>query len=105
MDFKEIADKANEIEEELNLNIDDVLNKLTQEAGEFNDAVQKYRGRYCRNKTDSTENLEKETGDVLINLISVLNRLGINPNQLNKFTEQTLNKFKEVIEDYKKNTK
>ena len=51
--------------------IDDVLNKLTQELGEFNDAVQKYRGRYCRSRVD-LERVKEEAGDFLFNLISLL---------------------------------
>jgi NTP pyrophosphatase (non-canonical NTP hydrolase) len=99
MNFKEIANEANKLEDEIGLNIDDVLNKLTQELGEFNDAVQKYRGRYCRSRLNK-EDLEKEAGDVLINLISILNRIGIEPQRAEELAEKTLKKFKEKKGDY-----
>jgi len=51
------------------------MNKITQELGEFNDAVQKYRGIYCRIKHENIEEVEKELGDLLINIISLCNRL------------------------------
>jgi NTP pyrophosphatase (non-canonical NTP hydrolase) len=89
------------IEKELNLNIDDILNKLTQELGEFNDAVQKYRGKYSRNKTDSKEHIQEEAGDVILNLISILKRLEINPDNINEFASDDLEKFKKRINDYK----
>lgn len=103
--LKEIAEKSKQIEDEIGLNIDDILNKLTQEVGEFNDTVQKVRGRFCKEKANNNENLEKEIGDVMLNLISICNRLGINPNELPKLAENTLNKFKERKELYKKNLK
>ena len=101
MNLKEIANSANQIENEIGLNIDDVLNKLTQELGEFNDAVQKHRGRYCRSKVDKSI-VEGELGDLLLNLISICNRLGIDPNNFPQFANNTLNKFIEGKETYKK---
>ena len=101
MDLKDIGEYANGLENEIGLNIDDVLNKLTQELGEFNDAVQKLRGRYCKTTGDK-EKAEGELGDLVLNLISVCTRLGINPNDLPKFAENTLNKFIERKELYKK---
>jgi len=100
MDFQEIGKTANEIEDEIGLNIDDILNKLTQELGEFNDAIQKLRGRYCKKKSENSESVKDEVGDLILNISSVLNRLGINPNDLNVFGENTLNKFKERKEPY-----
>jgi NTP pyrophosphatase (non-canonical NTP hydrolase) len=100
MDLKEIADEANQLENEIGLGTDDVLNKLTQELGEFNDAVQKFRGRYCRKMVEQSV-VEGELGDLVLNLISICNRLGINPNDLPVFAENTLNKFKERKEIYK----
>ena len=102
MEFKEIAEGANKIESELGLNIDDVLNKLTQELGEFNDEIQKIRGRYCKIKKENLEDAKGELGDLIFNIISVCNRIGINPNDLNIFAENTLEKFKQRKELYKK---
>jgi len=101
MNFKELAKETREIEDEIGLNIDDILNKFTQEVGEFNDAVQKLRGRYCRSKI-SKEEVKKEIGDVLLNLISICDRMDFNPNDFPLFAERTLEKFKERKEDYKK---
>jgi len=101
MDFNEIAEKANKIEDEIGLNIDDVLNKLTQELGEFNDAVQKFRGRYCRKKSDNLDDVKGELGDLIFNIISVCKRIGINPNEINLLSENNLKKFGERIELYK----
>ena len=97
--LKEISQEGEKIENEIGVNFDDVLNKLTQEFGEFNDAVQKFRGRYSRKKVSIIE-VEKELGDVIFNLSSC-NRLGINPNDFNKLAFNTLNKFKGRKEDYK----
>lgn len=98
--MREIAKRANEIEKELGINFDDVLNKLTQEFGEFNDAVQKFRGRYCRERTESTKDIESELGDFLFNLVSVCNQLGINPNDFPIFAKNTLDKFEKRKDDY-----
>ena len=98
--FKEIAKEANDIEDEIGLDTDDVLNKLTQELGEFNDSVQKLRGRYCR-KIGNIEDVKSELGDLVLNLISLCNRIGIDPNELPIFAEQTLSKFKDRKETYK----
>ena len=100
MDFDEIAKKANEYEDKIGLNIDDVLNKLTQEMGEFNDAVQKFRGRYSRRKYETTKEVEGELGDLIFNIVSVCKRLGINPNRLSEFSESTLNKFGGRVDMY-----
>ena len=99
--LKEIAQEANDIEDEIGLNTDDVLNKLTQELGEFNDSVQKLRGRYCR-KIGNIEDVKSELGDLVLNLISLCNRMGIDPNELPIFAEQTLSKFKDRKGTYKK---
>lgn len=102
MDLKTIAEKTKVLEEGLGLNFDDNLNKLTQELGEFNDAVQKYRGRYCREKSENNEHIKEELGDLVLNLISVCLKVGINPNELNIYAENTLNKFNERKEFYRK---
>ncbi|MFH1801583.1 MAG: MazG nucleotide pyrophosphohydrolase domain-containing protein [archaeon] len=101
MKLKEIADKAKEIEDEIGLSVDDILNKLTQELGEFNDAVQKFRGRYCRKKGD-LESVKEEVGDLFFNLISVCSRLGISVDELPSYAQRTLYKFQKRREDYKK---
>lgn len=99
MELIEIAKKGKEIEDELGLNIDDILNKLTQELGEFNDAVQKYRGRYCRSRV-GLERVKEEVGDVIYNIISICHHLGINPDDLQKYAENTLKNFEERKEEY-----
>ncbi len=101
-EFRSIAKQANQLEDELGLTIDDVLNKLTQELGEFNDAVQKYRGRYCRQRAEKTEDLEKEVGDVMLNLASILYRLGLDPNKLPDYAQCTMEKFQERKEVYRR---
>jgi len=65
--LKEIAESAKMIEDEIGLDLDAILNKLTQELGEFNDAVQKYMGIYCKEKTSNLDAVEDELGDVLFN--------------------------------------
>ena len=95
MELSELGKKANEIEDEIGLTIDDLLNKITQEVGEFNDAVQKYRGRYCKTRTENTEQIQIEVGDLFFNIISTCSRLGINPNQLPQYAKNTLDKFYE----------
>jgi NTP pyrophosphatase (non-canonical NTP hydrolase) len=99
--LKEISNEGEVIEDEVGVTFDDILNKLTQEFGEFNDAVQKFRGRYSRKKV-SIEEVKKELGDVIFNLSSICNKIGINPNEFNEFAFETLNKFKERKEEYKR---
>ncbi len=103
MTLEDIGRKANELETEVGLTIDDVLHKVTQEAGEFNDAVQKYRGRYCKTKDGTTTKIEQEVGDLFFNVISVCYRLGINPDNLPQYARNTLVKFEERKELYKQN--
>lgn len=45
--------------------------------------------------------IEKEAGDLFANFISVLNRLGIDPDSLPSFVESSLAKFRERKELYK----
>lgn len=101
MSLKEVADGANEIEDELGLNFDDVLHKFMQECGEFNDAVQKFRGRYCRSNVP-IEEVKGEVGDLIFNLSSVCNRLGINPDEFPKFGKSTLDKFEGRKGEYRR---
>jgi NTP pyrophosphatase (non-canonical NTP hydrolase) len=54
------------------------MHKLTQELGEFNDAIQKYRGIYCKTKYETLEEVESELSDLLFNIVSLCNKLGIN---------------------------
>jgi len=98
-EFEELSKEAEKLENEIGLDIDDILNKFTQEVGEFNDAVQKLRGRYCRSKIN-IEEVKKEAGDVLFNLISICNRIGINPNELPELAEKTFEKFIKRKQDY-----
>jgi len=103
--LSQIAEEANEIENEIGLTMDDSLNKLTQELGEFNDAVQKFRGRYCKTKTENKDNIKEEVGDLIFNIISICNKLGINPDEVPELASITLSKFKERKDIYKKNLK
>jgi len=102
MQLKEIWEQANALEDYVWINIDAVMNKITQELGEFNDAVQKYRGIYCRIKHENIEEVEKELGDLLINIISLCNRLWIDPDRFAEFAENTLHKAEERKDIYKK---
>ncbi len=100
MDFNKIGKEANAIEDRLGLSIDAVLHKVSQESGEFNDAVQKLRGIYC--KTPGTiDSVKGELGDLLFNLVSVSYRLGIDPNEFADYAASTLEKFKEREELYR----
>lgn len=100
--LKEIATIANNIEDELQLNLDAVLHKLTQEIGEFNNAIQKYRGIYCKEKQNDLSEIYSEWGDVIFNLISILNRLWIDIEKIEDMGNNTLKKFIERKSIYKK---
>ena len=100
MNLKQIAEAANVIETDIGLSTDAVLNKLTQELGEFNDAVQNYRGIYCR-RGGKIELVEEELGDLIFNIVSVCHRIGIDPSNLPKYAENTLRKFRERAHLYK----
>ncbi|MBD3319327.1 hypothetical protein GF342_05455 [Candidatus Woesearchaeota archaeon] len=100
-DSREVARRANEIEDELGLNLDAVLHKLTQEVGEFNDAVQKFRGIYCKKPHETLEPVIGELGDLYFNLISVCHRLGIDVAELPAYGAVTLEKFEERIHLYR----
>lgn len=101
--FKEIWKRANVIENDIGIDADAVLNKITQELWEFNDAVQKYRWIYCKTKTYSTEKIEEELWDLLLNIVSLCTRIGIDPDIFPKLLETTLKKFEERKEIYKEN--
>jgi NTP pyrophosphatase (non-canonical NTP hydrolase) len=101
--LKEIAGRSREIQEEIGLTFDDVLNKFTQETGELNDAIQKRRGRFCKTKALNDDSVKDELGDVMFNLISICERLNIDPEELPLLAKNTLNKFKERKELYKEN--
>lgn len=103
--LRKIAEESKQIEEEIGLNIDDTLNKLTQELGEFNDAIQKVRGKYCKQKANNLDSVKDEAGDLFFNLISVCNKIGVNPNELPKLAENTLEKLKARKDLYKKSLK
>lgn len=102
MKLSEIWQQANLLEDYVWLNIDAVLNKITQELWEFNDAVQKYRGIYCRTKHENIEEVEKELWDLLFNIISLCYRLWIDPDRFSEFAENTFHKAEERKEVYKK---
>lgn len=101
MKLSEIWQQANVLEDYVGINIDAILNKITQELGEFNDAVQKHRGIYCKTKYDTTKEAEKELGDLLFNIISLCTRLWIDPDRFPEFAENTLHKAEERKETYK----
>ncbi len=105
LSLNEIAEESEKIEREVGLIFDDILNKLTQELGEFNDAVQKFRGKYCRQKSKDNEHVKEELGDLILNISSICKKTDINPNDFNKYALNTLNKFKERKEIYRKNLK
>ena len=89
---------------EIGINLDTVMNKLTWEMGEFNDAIQKHRGIYSRSWVPKSTVIS-ELGDVLVNLISIAHRLKINPDTFPSIAEDTLNKFRERKNDYIGNKK
>jgi len=89
-----IGERANKLEDEVGITPDDVLNKLAQEVGEFNDAVQKFRGRYCKTKGDAGKIVE-EAGDLIFNVVSICSRYGIDPDSLPSWVRSTLSKFNE----------
>ncbi|MGC9309830.1 MAG: MazG nucleotide pyrophosphohydrolase domain-containing protein [Candidatus Nanoarchaeia archaeon] len=103
--LNKIGQEAEKIEEEIGLNFDDVLNKLTQELGEFNDAVQEFRGRYCRQQSENNGHIKEELGDLIFNIASICRKIGINPDDFNKYASNTLDKFQERKELYKQNLK
>lgn len=105
MNFNEIAKEAKKLEEEIGLSTDDILHKLTQELGEFNDAVQKFRGRYCRQKAETIDHVKEEAGDLIFNFISVLKDLGVNPDEISNLAENTLKKFHERKKLYSQPTR
>jgi len=101
--FSDIAKEARVIYKEIGLNFDDVLHKFTQEVGELNDAVQKRRGRFCKKKTLDDMALKDELGDVMFNLICICDHMDINPDELDSFAANTLDKFYARKELYKEN--
>lgn len=105
MKLKQIAERTELIHNEIGLDLDASLNKLTQELGEFNDAVQKFRGIYCKKKSDNLDDVKEEVGDLFFNIIYTCYKLGINPDELPKYAENTLNKLKERKDLYKSNIK
>ncbi|PID34996.1 MAG: hypothetical protein CR971_00320 [candidate division SR1 bacterium] len=92
--LKEIATEVNAIEDRLAINLDAVMHKLTQELGEFNDAIQKYRGIYCKTRK-TKEDIQEEAGDLFTNFISILNRVGVDPDVLPELAKNSLRKFHE----------
>lgn len=102
MTLREIGKEANKLEDEIGINLDAVMNKLTQEIGEFNDAIQKHRGTYSRSWVPMVK-VKSELGDVLVNLISIAHRLEINPDAFPRIAKGTLDKFKERKNDYIEN--
>ncbi len=103
MKLSEIGKQTHAIEQEIGVNLDAVMHKLTQELGEFNDAVQKYRWILSKTKTENLDKVEDEVGDLFFNIISILYNLGINPDRLPEFAENTLHKLEERKNLYKTN--
>lgn len=99
--FSGLANTTAILEEECGIEIDDVMHKLTQEVGELNDAIQKTRGRYCRSSV-TPEGLRKEFGDVLLNLLSLCSKMGIDPDDLPVIAKETLKSFADRVPDYVK---
>ena len=105
MNFKDLAKETREISDRIGNNLDAHLNKLTQEVGEFNDAVQKYRGIFCKQKAENLDSAKDEFGDVLFNLIYIADRIGIDVNKSLEYAENTLKKYKEREQVYIQNKK
>ena len=105
MKLKDIAIEANKIEDELEISLDAVLHKATQEFGEFNDAIQKYRGIYCKTSYETTTEIEGEIGDLIFNISSALYRIGIDPDNMIQYANNTLSKFNERKKLYKSTQK
>jgi NTP pyrophosphatase (non-canonical NTP hydrolase) len=105
MKLKEIAKESKEIGDRIGLNLDAVLHKLTQETGEFNDAIQKYRGIFCKKRSENLNDVKDEYGDVLFNLVYLGYLLGIDVDKMPEYAENTLKKFREREELYKQNIK
>ena len=93
MSLKKIAEQANILEESLNIDLDASMHKFTQEVWEFNDAIQKYRGIYCKTKYETLDEVYGEASDVIFNFISILNKLGINADVFEQMAQWTLNNF------------
>ena len=93
MNLWEIAKQANTLEDEAWFDLDAVMHKFTQEVGELNDAIQKYRWIYSKTKYDTLDEVHDEASDVIFNFISMLNRLGVDVNEIESMAESTLNKF------------
>ena len=103
MKLKEIVQEAEEIGNRIGLDTDAVLNKITQEVGEFNDAVQKYRGIFCQKKAEDLADVKDELGDALFNLAYAAHLVGVDVNKIPEYMEHTLQKFRDREELYKEN--
>lgn len=101
MKLSEIWKKASKIEDKIWLDLDAVMHKFTQEVGELNDAIQGYRWIYSKNEW-SIEEVREEFWDVIFNLVSIAERLWISPDEFPTLAENTLKKFAERKELYKK---
>ena len=56
-------------------------------------------------KEETNEHIKEELGDLILNIASICRKIEINPDELNLFAENTLNKFKQRKEVYKENLK
>lgn len=101
-ELKDLAKRIEELDGELWLNIDAVMHKLTQELWEFNDAIQKYRWIYCKTKYETLNEVEGELSDMLFNVVSICNKLGIDVDRFPEFIWNTVKKAESRIEQYKK---
>lgn len=102
MDLKKIAEEAKEIGDRIGLNLDAVMHKLTQETGEYNDAIQKYGGIFCKTNAENLDDIKDELGDVFFNIIYTAHMIGIDVDKLPEYANNTLQKFKQREELYKK---
>jgi NTP pyrophosphatase (non-canonical NTP hydrolase) len=86
----------------LGIDLDAAMHKLTQELWEFNDSIQKYRWIYCKTKYETLDEVEWELSDILFNIVSICNKLGIDVDKFPEFVWNTVKKAESRIENYKK---
>lgn len=103
MNLREIAERAGELEEEIGADTDAVLNKAIQEFGKLNDAIQRYRGIYCRAQVTDLPGVKKGAGDLMLNIVSVLYQIGVDPNELPNYAAMALEKLEMTVEEYREN--
>ena len=92
--YENIMSEYKDIEFRAHVDLDDVLNKVTQEAGEIIEAKQDW----------DLEEMYKEAGDTLVNVVSVAYELWIKPN-LERTIEKEIGFWKLIVDLWDWNTK